>query len=58
MDTKDDIYISRGESIITENSYKFTELEIKSMITKSGLEISEIWYDKRNFYSLVLARKN
>jgi len=56
--TNDEIYISEGESIITENSYKFTELEIKSMISNSGLEISQIWYDKRNFYSLVLAKKN
>ena len=56
--TSDEIYISEGESIITENSYKFTELEIKSMISNSGLEVSQIWYDKRNFYSLVLAKKN
>ena len=56
--TNDEIYISEGESIITENSYKFTELEIKSMISNSGLEVSQIWYDKRNFYSLVLAKKN
>lgn len=55
--TNDEIYISEGESIITENSYKFTELEIKSMISNSGLEVSQIWYDKRNFYSLVLAKK-
>ena len=56
--TNDEIYISRGESIITENSYKFTELEIKSMITNSGLEMLENWYDKQNFYSLVLAKRN
>ena len=56
--TNDEIHFSSGESIITENSYKFTESEIKSLINNSGLEISHIWYDKRNFYSLVLAKKN
>ena len=56
--TNDEIYISRGESIITENSYKFTESEIKLMISNSGLKISDIWYDKKNFYSLILAQKN
>ena len=56
--TNDEIHFSSGESIITENSYKFSESEIKSLINNSGLEISHIWYDKRNFYSLVLAKKN
>ncbi len=56
--TDDEIYISRGESIITENSYKFTESEIKLMVSNSGLKISDIWYDKKKFYSLILAQKN
>ena len=56
--TNDEIHLSSGESIITENSYKFTKSEIESLMSNSGLGITDIWYDKRNFYSLVLAKKN
>jgi len=56
--TNDEIHFSCGESIITENSYKFTKSEIELMMNNSGMIITDIWYDERNFYSLVLAKKS
>jgi len=52
------IYIKKGETIHTENSYKFTDENIKSLASGAGLEIQKIFTDKNKWFSLVQLIKN
>jgi len=52
------ILIKKGETIHTENSYKFTEENIKSLASGAGLEIQNIYTDKNKWFSLVQLIKN
>ncbi len=49
----DDIKISKGETIHTENSHKFTYNHIQKLAGHSGLSISKGYSDDRKFFSLV-----
>jgi dimethylhistidine N-methyltransferase len=48
-----DIDLGQGESIHTENSYKFTDESIAMLVRDSGLEVGTIWKDSREKYALV-----
>ena len=52
------IQIKKDESIHTENSYKFTEKNIKELALSSSLEIENIFTDGNNWFSLVKLIKN
>jgi len=52
------IYIKKSETIHTENSYKFTDENIKSLASGADLEIQHIFTDKNKWFSLVQLIKN
>jgi len=45
-----------GERIHTENSYKYTEEMVESMLCASGFRLERTWYDRRKWFGLHLAR--
>jgi L-histidine N-alpha-methyltransferase len=52
-----EIFIKKGETIHTENSYKFTENDIKLLAKQAELTIQTIFSDDNNWFSLVLFTK-
>ena len=46
----------RGESIHTENSYKFTPQQVEEMLQKSGYVLEQSWYDDKHWFGVHLAR--
>ena len=50
-----DLHFMRGESIHTENSYKFTDKDIRSLFEGLGFEIRGAWKDGRGWCTLTLA---
>jgi L-histidine N-alpha-methyltransferase len=51
------ITITKGESIHTENSHKFTHEYIEDFARAAGLEIQHIFSDRKKWFSLVLLAK-
>ncbi len=43
-----------GERIHTENSYKFSEQQIRAIAAESGLRVENRWTDDRGWFSMVL----
>jgi L-histidine N-alpha-methyltransferase len=50
-----DLHFVPRETIHTENSCKFTDRGIRSLLSDAGFEISEAWKDSRCWYTLTLA---
>ena len=50
------IPFDRGESIHTENSYKFTPQMIESLAANSGFQIERRWSDPRAWFTVTLLR--
>ncbi len=50
-----DLHFSRGETIHTENSYKFTDRAIRMLLDDAGFGIRGTWKDDRDWYSLTIA---
>jgi dimethylhistidine N-methyltransferase len=50
-----DIHFMPRETIHTENSYKFTDQSIGSLLGDAGFEIRGTWKDSRDWYTLTLA---
>lgn len=50
------VRFARGETIHTENSYKFTPAMIESMAFKSGFRPEQRWSDPRGWFTLTLLR--
>ena len=46
----------KGERIHTENSYKFTDATIRTLLRDAGFEVEQTWTDERGWYSVTLAR--
>ncbi len=46
------IPFARGESIWTENSYKFTLSEFQEMSAEVGLEVQQSWTDEQQWFSV------
>ncbi|MGC1871701.1 MAG: L-histidine N(alpha)-methyltransferase [Acidobacteriaceae bacterium] len=46
----------RGESIHTENSYKFRPEQVEEMLQKSGYALEQSWYDDKRWFGVHLAR--
>jgi dimethylhistidine N-methyltransferase len=51
------ITLSKHELIHTENSHKFSISQIESSLRFSNFEKLEMWFDSRNYFALVLAKK-
>ena len=49
-----DVHFMRRETIHTENSYKFTDQGIRSLLEEVGFEIRGAWKDGRGRHSLTL----
>jgi dimethylhistidine N-methyltransferase len=50
------IDFEEGETIHTENSYKFTPEMIRSLASNAGLGIEQSWSDEREWFSVTLMR--
>jgi len=50
-------WFRKGESIHTENSYKFTDGLIHNITGYAGLELSKKWSDERSYFSTCLFKK-
>jgi dimethylhistidine N-methyltransferase len=50
-----DLHFTQGETIHTENSYKFTDRSIRTLLRDVGFEIRGAWKDGRGWYTLTLA---
>jgi dimethylhistidine N-methyltransferase len=50
-----DLHFMPRETIHTENSYKFTDQGIRSLLKEVGFEIRGAWKDSRGWYTLTLA---
>jgi dimethylhistidine N-methyltransferase len=48
----------KGETIHTENSYKYTLEGIQNLVTTAGFLISNVWYDDKRLFSLNLIVPN
>lgn len=51
-----DIHFVKGEGIHTENSYKFTNETIHSLLQDAGFAVEQTWTDKRRWFSVTVAR--
>ncbi|MDA0755800.1 MAG: L-histidine N(alpha)-methyltransferase [Crenarchaeota archaeon] len=51
------VNFSRDELIHTENSHKFSISQIDALLNESNLKKQEIWFDSKNYFALVLAKK-
>jgi dimethylhistidine N-methyltransferase len=51
-----ELHFAEGETIHTENSYKFTDESVRTLMRDSGFEISDSWKDEHSHYAVVLAR--
>jgi L-histidine N-alpha-methyltransferase len=49
-----DLHFMRGETIHTENSYKFTDQGIRRLLEEVGFKIGGAWKDGRGWYTLTL----
>ena len=49
------VHFVRGETIHTENSYKFTDQGIGTLLAETGFEITGAWKDSRSWYTVTLA---
>ncbi len=52
-----EISFKKNETIHTENSYKFTDEMIKDLALACGLNITNSWKDKNNYFELCLMHK-
>lgn len=52
----DEFYFALGETIHTENSYKYSVQEFVALATQAGLESQHTWIDAQNLFSVHLFR--
>jgi dimethylhistidine N-methyltransferase len=50
------VEFAAGESIHTENSYKYRPGEAESLLTNAGFAVEKSWTDERGWFSMVLGR--
>ena len=50
-----EVKFARGETIHTENSYKFTGQGVLSMLERTGFAITQCWTDEREWFGVYLA---
>jgi len=52
-----ELYFRKGETIHTENSYKFTGESLRALLSDSGFEVERTWKDARAWYALTLSHR-
>lgn len=45
----------QGETIHTENSYKFTGESVRQLLTAAGFDVVQTWHDERDWFAVTLA---
>ena len=50
-----EVAFRRGETIHTENSYKFTKERIDQMLARTGFKLDQRWTDAKKQFSVILA---
>lgn len=50
-----DVRFHSGETIHTENSYKFTDERVVGLLTRAGFELQQQWSDARKWFTVYLA---
>jgi uncharacterized SAM-dependent methyltransferase len=50
------LHFVKGETIHTENSYKFTQQAIRILLEGTGFDVEQTWLDNRAWYAVTLAR--
>ncbi len=50
-----DLHFGEGETIHTENSYKFTDDALSALLDDAGFKIEQTWKDPHAWYALTLA---
>jgi|HubBroStandDraft_5_1064220.scaffolds.fasta_scaffold08689_4 dimethylhistidine N-methyltransferase len=51
-----DVHFKTGERIHTENSYKYTDAMIESILRESGFQLEHTWCDRKKWFGVHLAR--
>ncbi len=51
-----DVHFAAGETIHTENSYKYTVPMVRDLLEQSGFALDQTWMDKRKWFALHMAR--
>src|SRR5262249_46469239 len=51
-----DVKFKAGERIHTENSYKYTDAMIESILRESGFTLEQTWCDRKKWFGVHLAR--
>jgi dimethylhistidine N-methyltransferase len=51
-----DVSFERGERIHTENSYKYTDEMVESILRQSGFTLEQTWCDHKRWFGVHLAR--
>ena len=54
-DAELNLHFMRGETIHTENGYKFTDQGIRTLLREVGREIRRAWKDSRGWYTVTFA---
>jgi dimethylhistidine N-methyltransferase len=49
------LHFAQGETIHTENSYKFTQNALRALLDDAGFKIEQLWQDPLEWYALTLA---
>jgi uncharacterized SAM-dependent methyltransferase len=50
-----EVKFARGETIHTENSYKFTGQDVLSLLESAGFAMTQCWTDEREWFGVYLA---
>ncbi len=56
LDTE--VRFARGETIHTENSYKFTHERAAALLSRAGFKVRQQWTDAQNWFTVYLAAAN
>jgi dimethylhistidine N-methyltransferase len=51
-----EVQFADGETIHSENSYKYRPGEVMTLLAAAGFEVSQSWSDARNWFEVVLGR--
>jgi uncharacterized SAM-dependent methyltransferase len=49
---EDKIHFTKGETIHTENSYKYSIDEFTSIARESGFTVTDVWTDSKEWFSV------
>jgi dimethylhistidine N-methyltransferase len=53
-----EVRFARGETIHTENSYKFTDERVAALLTRAGFKLRQQWTDPNHWFTVHLAAAN